>query len=164
MFCAKLLQSCQTLCDPMNYSLPGSSVHGDSPGKSTGVVCYALLQGIFLIQGLNLCLMSPALAGRFFTISTTWKAYDKYIVLLLTWLYSPVHDKWDRIWRFVFYTLKWRKLYPFQKQIFFCWPENQFISTIFLENKLWTQWGKKRVGQIERVAWKHTQYKLPYVK
>ena len=24
----KLLQSCLTLCDPMDYSLPGSSVHG----------------------------------------------------------------------------------------------------------------------------------------
>ena len=26
--CAKLLQSCQTLCNPMDYSLPDSSVHG----------------------------------------------------------------------------------------------------------------------------------------
>ena len=25
---AKLLQSCLTLCGPMDYSLPGSSVHG----------------------------------------------------------------------------------------------------------------------------------------
>ena len=32
-------QSCLTLCDPMDYSLPGSSVHGDSPGKKTGVPC-----------------------------------------------------------------------------------------------------------------------------
>ena len=26
--CGKLLQLCPTLCDPMDYSLPGSSVHG----------------------------------------------------------------------------------------------------------------------------------------
>ena len=26
--CAQSLQSCLTLCDPMDYSLPGSSVHG----------------------------------------------------------------------------------------------------------------------------------------
>ena len=26
--CAKSLQSCLTLCDPMDYSLPDSSVHG----------------------------------------------------------------------------------------------------------------------------------------
>ena len=32
-------QSCLTLCDPMDCSLPGSSVHGDSPGKNTGVGC-----------------------------------------------------------------------------------------------------------------------------
>ena len=26
--CVKLAKSCPTLCDPMDYSLPGSSVHG----------------------------------------------------------------------------------------------------------------------------------------
>ena len=28
-------QLCLTLCDPMACSPPGSSVHGDSPGKNT---------------------------------------------------------------------------------------------------------------------------------
>ena len=46
-------QSCRTLCDPMNCNPPGSSVHGDSPGKNTGVGCHALLQGIFPTQGSN---------------------------------------------------------------------------------------------------------------
>ena len=46
-------QSWQTLYDPMDCSLPGSSVHGIFPGKSTGVSCHFLLQGIFLTQGLN---------------------------------------------------------------------------------------------------------------
>ena len=46
-------QSYPTLWDPMGYSLPGSSVHGDSPGKNTGVGCHALLQRIFPTQGLN---------------------------------------------------------------------------------------------------------------
>ena len=36
-----------TLCDPMDYSPPGFSAHGDSSGKYTGVGCCALLQGIF---------------------------------------------------------------------------------------------------------------------
>ena len=43
---AKLLQSCLTLQDPADHSLLGSSIHGDSPGKNTGVSCHALLQGI----------------------------------------------------------------------------------------------------------------------
>ena len=41
----------------------------DSPGQNTGVGCHALLQGIFPTQGLK-----PALAGGFFTSSTTWEA------------------------------------------------------------------------------------------
>ena len=47
------LVTCLTLCDPMDCSPPGSSVHGDSPGKNNGVGCHALLQGIFLTQGSN---------------------------------------------------------------------------------------------------------------
>ena len=39
-------QLCPTLCDPMDCSLPGSSLRGDSPGKNTGVGCHARLQGI----------------------------------------------------------------------------------------------------------------------
>ena len=48
-----VIQLCPTLCNPMGCSPPGSSVHGDSPGKNTGVGCHALLQGIFPTQGLN---------------------------------------------------------------------------------------------------------------
>ena len=52
-------QSYPTLCDPMDCSPPGSSVHGDSPGKNTGVGCHALLQGIVPTKGsnLHLCLL-----------------------------------------------------------------------------------------------------------
>ena len=64
-------QSCPTL-RPYDHSPPGSSVHGDSLGKNTGVGCHALLQGIFPTQGSNLHLLSPTLAGGFFTTSVTW--------------------------------------------------------------------------------------------
>ena len=50
---AKSLQLCLTLCDPMDCSLPGSSIHRDSPGKNTEVGFHAFLQGIFPTQGLN---------------------------------------------------------------------------------------------------------------
>ena len=46
-------QSCPTLCDPVDYSPPGSSLHGDSPGLNTGVGCHALLQGICPTQESN---------------------------------------------------------------------------------------------------------------
>ena len=51
--CFSVAQSCSTLCDPMDYSPPGFSIHGNSPGKNTGVGCHAFLQGIFPTQGLN---------------------------------------------------------------------------------------------------------------
>ena len=40
---AKLLQSCPTLCDPIDGSPPGSHPW-DSPGKNTGMGCHFLLQ------------------------------------------------------------------------------------------------------------------------
>ena len=54
-----LLQSCLTLCDPMDCSLPGSSIHGVSRQEYwSGLPCPP--PGIFLIQLLNphlLCLL-----------------------------------------------------------------------------------------------------------
>ena len=53
---ANSLQLCPTLWDSMDCSLLGSSVHGILQAR---VGCHALLQGIFLTQGLNLCLLWP---------------------------------------------------------------------------------------------------------
>ena len=66
---AKLLQSCPTLCNPMDSSPPGSSVHGILQARIlTAVCCHALLQGIFPTQGSNPCLLClPVLASKFFT-------------------------------------------------------------------------------------------------
>ena len=58
-----LTQSCPTLCDPTGCSPPRLPCPWDSPGKDTGVVRRALLQGIFRTQGLN----SSCAAGGFFT-------------------------------------------------------------------------------------------------
>ena len=46
----------------------------DFPGKNTGVGCQFLLQGLLPTQGSNPHLMSPALAGAFFTINATCEA------------------------------------------------------------------------------------------
>ena len=62
---------CPTLCNPIDSSLSGSSVHGEFPGKNIRVGCRALLQGIFPSQGLNSGL--PHSRG-FFTIWATREA------------------------------------------------------------------------------------------
>ena len=58
-------------CDPTDCSPPGSSVHGDSPGKNTGVGCHFLLQGKSLIQHHNS--KEPVLWGSaFFTVQLSY--------------------------------------------------------------------------------------------
>ena len=71
---AKSLQLYPPLCDPMNCSPPGSSVHGVLQAKILERVAMLSLQGIFLTQGSNPHLLSPALAGEFFTTSATGEA------------------------------------------------------------------------------------------
>ena len=46
VLCAWSLQWCPNFCDPIDCSLPGSSVHGVSPGKNTRVGCNAILQDL----------------------------------------------------------------------------------------------------------------------
>ena len=70
---SEVAQSCPTLCDPMDYGLPGSSVHGIFPGKNTGVGCHFLLQGIFPPGIEPTSPMSPTLAGGFFTVEPPGK-------------------------------------------------------------------------------------------
>ena len=59
--CAKMHRSCPTLCNPMDSSLPGSSVHGTLQARILQWVAMALLQGIFPTQGFNPHLLHNAL-------------------------------------------------------------------------------------------------------
>ena len=88
--CAVSLQSCPTLCDPMDLSSPLRLLFPwNSPSVNTGVDCHALLQGIFPTQGSNPHLLSPALAGRFFTTEPPGKPICIYIYNWITLLYTP---------------------------------------------------------------------------
>ena len=53
VYVCSVTQWCPNLCDPMDYSPPGSSVHEIFLGRITGVDCHFLLQGVFTIQGSN---------------------------------------------------------------------------------------------------------------
>ena len=73
---AKLLQLCPTLCNPMHYSLPGSSVHGILQARILEWVAVPF-SGDLPDPGIKpVSLKSPALAGRFFTTSATWEAHQ----------------------------------------------------------------------------------------
>ena len=90
--CVLVAQSCPTLCDPMDCSPPGSSVHGilqertlewvaiSSPWRSTPPRS----------RPHNLAsLASPVFANGFFTTSTTWEDQDIYDCLqnLPIWMF-----------------------------------------------------------------------------
>ena len=86
-------QLCPTLWDPMDCSLPGSILHGDSPDKNTGLGCYVLHQGIFPTQGLN-----PGLPQRWlewnpclqlaFVLLLKWESSTPYL-MVEWWQGSP---------------------------------------------------------------------------
>ena len=79
-----LLQFCLSLCASMYHSLPGSSVHGFSrqgywsglPGPPPGDLPYPGIK--------PMSLMSPALAGGFFTTKATLEAEIYYKALTVT--------------------------------------------------------------------------------
>ena len=70
--CAKSFQSCLTLCDPMDCSLPGSAIHG--------ILQVRILESCpppedLLNPGIEpVSLISSALAGGFLTPRATWEA------------------------------------------------------------------------------------------
>ena len=69
---AKSLQSCLTVWDPMNCSPPGSLVYGILQARILKWVAMPSSRGCSWPWIEPASLTSPALAGRFFTTSTTW--------------------------------------------------------------------------------------------
>ena len=70
---AKSLQSCPTFCDPMDCSLPGSSVHGILQARILARVAMPFSRGSPQPrEQSNTCfIVFPSLASRFFTTSAT---------------------------------------------------------------------------------------------
>ena len=75
MCCPKSLHLCLTLCDPMDCSLPGFSVHGILQARILEWVAF-LPPGELPNPGIEpASLTSPALADGFLTTSTMWEAH-----------------------------------------------------------------------------------------
>ena len=95
-------QSCPTLCNSTDYSPPGSSVYGDSPGKNTGVGCHALFQAIFWTQ------VSHIAGGLF----TNWATREALLSLWFNkcWQFDLWFSAFSKpnlyIWKFSVHVLK----------------------------------------------------------
>jgi len=86
---AKLLQLCPTVCDPMNYSLPGSSVHQILQARILEWVAMPSSKGSSQPRVKPTSLMSPALAGRSFTTRAAITKYHRLAGLNNRNLSSP---------------------------------------------------------------------------
>ena len=75
-----LLNHCLTLCDPMGYSPPGSSVHGISQARILGELPFPSPGGL---PDPGIEPTFPALAGEFFTIEPPGKAAEDMVVFTL---------------------------------------------------------------------------------
>ena len=100
---AKLLQSCPTLCDPMDCCLPIFCVHGILQARILECVAMPSSRG-FSHRGIQPC--SPALAGGFFTTSAIWEAlwstsnckvycliskcFDIFLISFYHWIFSLI--------------------------------------------------------------------------
>ena len=73
---AQSLQLCPTLCDPMDYSPSGSSVHGILQARILEWIAMPSSRD-FPEPGIKpMFLMSLALVGVLFTTFTTWEAQE----------------------------------------------------------------------------------------
>ena len=60
--CATLIQSCLTLCEPMDYNLQGSSTHGISKARILEWVAISFSRGLFRQSPTGIKPTSSALA------------------------------------------------------------------------------------------------------
>ena len=67
-------QSCLTFCDPMDCSLPGSSIQGILQARILEWVAVPSSRGSSPPRDQTYVSYAPALTGRFFTTSATWEA------------------------------------------------------------------------------------------
>ena len=74
-------QLCLTLGNPVDCSPPNSSVHGDSPGKNTGVCCRFLFhnKAVKITNFIDLDPSGHTLHFKMFSV-TTWEVYVNYFL------------------------------------------------------------------------------------
>ena len=125
--CCFSIQSCPILCDPMECSLPGSSLHGISQAQDAGVGYHFLLQEIFPTQGSNLCRLYWQ-TGFLHWATREAPTVLKYVVSV----WSKAVDWGRRRRRSVRYTLEF-KIYTWSSSVYkfeiYTWTEFSVMHT-----------------------------------
>ena len=108
--CAKSLQSCPNLCNPMDYSPPVFSIHGI---LQAGILDWVSPPPrVFLTQGSKphlLCL--PALKSRFFTSSAIWEALILHVTVHFSQYHLPKRLSLFHCIFWAYLAVQWLRLY-----------------------------------------------------
>ena len=82
---AKSLQSCPTLHNPVDYSLPGSSVHGILQARILEWVAISSSRGSSWPRTEPVSVTTPALAGGFLPTRPTWESESDSVMSDSLW-------------------------------------------------------------------------------
>ena len=87
------LQSCSTLCDPMDCSSPGSFVHGISRARILEWVAISSSRGSFWLKDWTSVSWSSCIGRWVLYFCATWEAHLVSLAFnLLLWLNSPTQS------------------------------------------------------------------------
>ena len=121
-------QPCPTLCNPKDCSLPGISVHGDSPVLEwVGVVCHALLQFSW---------MYFHLINKVWLIWKNHASFDLSITIIFMFESRNLLVSLDSYYKLVFVML----------QIFYKWLIHLPFCKLYSEIKTSSEGGKMTLG------------------
>ena len=157
---------------PHGLCPPGSSVHGDSPGKNTGVGYHDLLQGIFPNQGLNLGL--PQCRWILYYLSLQGSPFYLFYHLEDAILVVPYNCKGNLLLSF-FTFIFWNILLCFRPHSVACrilvpqprikpsplalevQSPNHWITREFPATLLFAILCKRKYGEVKKVPWTESQ-------
>ena len=124
-------QLCLTLCDPMDCSPQGSSVHGISEARILEWLAYST-PGDLPDSGIKLAsLVSPVLAGRFFTIVPPGKCHltVHFIIIFYISDFSPSN-----------FFLMWENNLTLFASHFLSNCSKAVSTVLYITNSKWRHW------------------------
>ena len=99
---AKSLQSCLTLCDPIDGSPPGPAVPGDSPGKNTRVGCHFFLQCMKVKSESEVAQSCPTLSNPMDCSLPGYSIHGIFQARVLEWSTIAFSDTGDsQVYKFI---------------------------------------------------------------
>ena len=140
----KVTQSCPTLCNSMNYSLPGSSVLGLLQARILEWVAIPFSRGSSLPRDLP---RVSWFAGRSFTVWATREAPSLFLPLLICFANSRISYKWTHTWDtlllffgmasftqhnyFLFFIAEWHSIVWMNHNLFIQSPDSGYLVCFY---------------------------------